>query len=404
MLARLRSADVPKTLQGPALFDSQGLPRYWASVWASLMPADGAVSTATAKLRSLEKLYSYADETVAYGFLDDALASLDVATLSQLLEGFYSVLRNHHPVTTASEERWRTALRFVTEITERFALGSDSRGMSELRDRLMRLQVLNAKLHVSGKKRPERVFSLPSSVVEFLYELLDPESAKNPFRKGDSRWRVYTVFILLLRQGLRRGELLISSANIIKSSIDSRSNQERFWMTVRYNEYEDDTRYSEPSIKTAPSIRQIPVTRTTALIVNEYLTSYRGRPRHSFLINSQKASPLSTEALTKMFHKISDALPHQIRKELLDHTGEESVWPHFLRHTCSVVRLNQLLSEDVQMPEALQQLRSFFGWKRSSDMPLRYARAVFEHRLASAWRDSFDHRVTVLRNLPARSR
>ena len=126
------------------------------------------------------------------------------------------------------------AVQFVTEMTERFALGSDSRGINELRDRLMRLQVINSQLHVSGKKRPERVSSLPSSVVEFLYELLDPDSTSNPFRRGVSRWRVYTVFILLLHQGLRRGELLISPADLIKSSIDSRSNEERYWMTVRY--------------------------------------------------------------------------------------------------------------------------------------------------------------------------
>ena len=334
----------------------------------------------------------------------DALAYLDVATLSQLLEGFYSMLRNHHPVTTASEERWRTAVRFVTEITDRFALGSGSPGISELRERLMRLRVLNAKLHVRGKKRPERVVSLPSSVVEFLYQLLDPESTSNPFRRGVSRWRVYTIFILLLHQGLRRGELLISPADVIKSAVDSRSNEDRFWMTIRYNEYEDDTRYSEPSIKTAPSIRQVPVTRTTALIVDEYLTSYRGRPNHSFLINSQKKTALSTEGLTKDFHKISRSLPQDIRKELRDYTGEDCIRPHFLRHTCAVVRLNQLLSQGVEMAEALQHLRSFFGWRRSSEMPLRYARAVFDDRLASVWRDSFDDRVTVLRNLPVRSR
>jgi hypothetical protein len=51
------------------------------------------------------------------------------------------------------------------------------------------------------------------------------------------------------------------------------------------------------------------------------------------------------------------------------------------------------------MEEAMQQMRSFFGWARSSDMPLRYARTVFEDRLASVWRTEFDERVEVLRNL-----
>lgn len=52
------------------------------------------------------------------------------------------------------------------------------------------------------------------------------------------------------------------------------------------------------------------------------------------------------------------------------------------------------------MPEALQKLRTFFGWSKESDMPSRYARAVFESRLASVWNDAFDDRVALLRALP----
>jgi integrase len=58
-----------------------------------------------------------------------------------------------------------------------------------------------------------RVRSLAAEVIEALYELLDPESPRNPFRDGSSRWRVYIIFILLLHQGLRRGELLCMSSD-----------------------------------------------------------------------------------------------------------------------------------------------------------------------------------------------
>jgi hypothetical protein len=71
---------------------------------------------------------------------------------------------------------------------------------------------------------------------------------------------------------------------------------------------------------------------------------------------------------------------------------------HF-RHTSAVVRLNQLLSAGVEMDDALQRMRAFYGWSRESDMPLRYARAVFEDRLASIWRAEFDDRVSVLRSI-----
>jgi hypothetical protein len=64
------------------------------------------------------------------------------------------------------------------------------------------------------------------------------------------------------------------------------------------------------------------------------------------------------------------------------------------------VRLNQLLTQGDSMDEALQKLRSFFGWSRTSDMPAYYARAVFEDRLSAVWNNVFDDRVAVLRALP----
>jgi integrase len=146
------------------------------------------------------------------------------------------------------------------------------------------------------------------------------------------------IFMLLLHQGLRRGELLTFPVDVIKSGFDRNRQQVRYWMTVRFNEYEDnDPRYSRPSIKNASSIRQVPVSKTTALLIQEYAANYRGKPDHSFLINSQKQSPLSTEGVTKLFQKISASLPKQLRKILVDHTGSDSISPHDLRHTCAVL-------------------------------------------------------------------
>jgi hypothetical protein len=75
-------------------------------------------------------------------------------------------------------------------------------------------------------------------------------------------------------------------------------------MSVRYNEYEDDPRYSKPSIKNAPSVRQLPVSEVVALIVREYVSNYRGRASHSFLLNSQKSVPMSPEAVSKTFKRL----------------------------------------------------------------------------------------------------
>ena len=63
-----------------------------------------------------------------------------------------------------------------------------------------------------------------------------------------------------------------------------------------------------------------------------------------------------------------------------------------------------MLQQGDSMDEALQKLRAFFGWSRESQMPVRYARAVFEDRLSSVWNDALDERVSVLRAIPPRPR
>jgi hypothetical protein len=103
--------------------------------------------------------------------------------------------------------------------------------------------------------------------------------------------------------------------------------------------------------------------------------------------------------LMKAFQIVSAWLPQDVIKELQARTGKEVVTPHDLRHTCAVMRLNQLLKRGDSMDEALHMLRTFFGWSKDSMMPSRYARAVFEDRLASILNDAFDDRVTLLRSL-----
>ncbi|MDZ5802601.1 tyrosine-type recombinase/integrase, partial [Stenotrophomonas maltophilia] len=140
---------------------------------------------------------------------------------------------------------------------------------------------------------------------------------------------------------------------------------------------------------------------TIAALVQTYVENYRGKPSHAFLLNTQQNTPLSTESLTKMFAKISVSLPRAALKELTDRNQKTTITPHDLRHTCAVVRLNQLLQQGDPMEEALQKLRAFFGWSRESQMPVRYARAVFEDRLSSVWNDALDERVSVLRAIPS---
>jgi integrase len=400
MLMHLRGSSVPDVLRGPALFDEVGFPRFWPTVWVSLVQGGNAESTVREHLRCVESFYSYADDALGTGALDDALNSQDFQAISQALEGYLLSIRNCSRVTR-SEARWQTAVRFARDVLTRISRNMDSHPrFGDFDSRFLRFEGLYSHLRIGRTRKAEPIRSLPAQVVETLYEKLDPSSASNPFQNDASRWRVFILFIVLLHQGLRRGELLILPVDAVKSAFDAISGKERFWLNVSYNEYEEDPRYSKPSIKNPSSIRQVPVSEVTFRLINEYVANYRGRADHSFLMNSQKKKPLSTEGVTKVFQKITEALPKSALRILYDRTGKASISAHDLRHTCAVIRLNQLLSRGDTMDEALQKMRTFFGWARSSDMPLRYARAVFEDRLASVWSNVFDDRVAVLRNIP----
>jgi integrase len=363
---------------------------------------DVARSTREKRLRYVDSLYSHADLHFGTNSLDNAIGCFDEASLEGILESWLVSIVNHSKQTTSDESRWRTGLDFVSTVLLWLTKTAPSEmKIYSLQGAIHRLSNLYGQLHVAGPRKVAGVRSLPANVVEELYSIVDPVSTKNPFSRERTRWLVYTCFIILMHQGLRRGELLLLPTDAVKSEFDQKSSRERSWINVETNPYEDestDSRHSRPGIKTAQSIRQIPVSATVADIIQTYVENFRGRPDHAYLANSQQQLPLSTESLTKMFSKISSVLPSSLITTLSNRAGRSSVTPHDLRHTCATVRLHQLLRQGDSMDEATQKLRSFFGWSRESMMPLRYARAVFEDRLMDVWTERFDSQIDLIRS------
>lgn len=403
MLLQLADPHVPHPLRGPLLIDSvHGLPRYWAAVWSLLEGSSLARSSLTKKLRQIESLYAHTDLVFGPSFLDNALGTVNDALLSDMLESWFISIKNQSDIGPSDEARWRAGLSFVVCIITRLSKANlPTERLRKMEVRLHRLSHLYGQLHVQRNRRPSFPRSLPASVVHALYEILDPSSTTNPFARQRTRWLAFLAFVLMLHQGLRRGEVLLLTADAVKDGFDERQGRLRSWLNVRESKYvsDDDPRHSRPSIKSPNSVRQLPVSDTISSMVQAYVENYRGKPNHPFLLNTQQNTPLSTESMTKMFAKVSASLPKTVRQELMDRNGKTVVTPHDLRHTCAVIRLNQLLTQGDPMDEALQKLRSFFGWSRDSQMPVHYARAVFEDRLSSVWNSAFDERVEVLRAL-----
>ena len=400
MLVKLTVSTVPAPLRCPLLVDRIGLPRYWIVVWMSFLPSDMAESTLIRILGYLDRFYRYVDGHFGPAGLDNALGDQNVDQLGEMLEGHFQVTRNQGACHPESGAGWQTSLRFVREILTWISKAKESKyRMHELKAKLSRFEMLYSQLRVNRRRKVQPIRSHTESIVDLLYDILDPESKRNPFPRSATRWRVYVIFIALLVLGLRRGELLILPLDAVRSEWDKKQGRTTYYLRVIGNEYEDDPRHSKPSIKTAPSMRRIPISPLIAKVFFEYQTSHRGRPGHSFLMNSYRNRPLSTEGVSKLFARITAALPESAIRDLRDRTGAGSITPHGLRHTSVVVRLTQFRLQN-SPEEAESKLRTFFGWSRSSDMPQRYARAYYENTLAAEWCAKFDERFSFLRGIP----
>jgi integrase len=120
-------------------------------------------------------------------------------------------------------------------------------------------------------------------------------------------------------------------------------------------------------------------------VADRYNQNYRGRTSYPFLLMSQKARPLSLRALSEVFEIASGALSANARKSL-EKQGLSGVSCHDLRHTCAVVRMRRYQDSGVDLDDAMEKLRLFFGW-------------YFETKLAEVWDEKFDGFVDALRRI-----
>lgn len=384
---------------GHVLTDRYGLPRYWSTAWSLLAGAGLAPATLKKRLLHIDDFYKHVEITLPRANLDDCLASLEFTNLEDLLESYFVSLRNVSKVSSSIGERWRTNLNFCRDVSERLSR-ADTTGerFADIAVRLERLDRLYGQLRPPRPQTVTFVRALPAMVLEELYSNVIPGAKGNPFIDPAAQWRVYSSFLLLLHQGLRRGEALILPADFIKHERSAKGRQ--YWLNVQATIEQYDSRSTTPSIKTSSSIRQIPISAATAEALMVYVENYRGKQNHPYFLSSAKNRPLSAEGVNYFFKLLSKSLSDEAQTILVARTGMRSISPHDLRHTAAVIRMKQLLSRGDSMPEALQKMRSFFGWARESTMPQLYAKAAFEERLADVWSDEFDDRTAMLMELP----
>jgi len=275
--------------QTHALVDEQFLPRYWSSVWSLLHAGGLAASTHKRKLSFIEALYVHT-ETLG-GNLDDALSTLDFDALGNALEAYFISLRNAAEPSPQAEARWTQAFQFVRNTCDRIARNpAAGNRMETVRSQVERLDRLYLALRPHRKRMKPSVRALPTHVVMELLDLVEPDSPTNPFDRADTQWRIYCMVLLMLYQGLRRGETLTLKADSLRSQRDDRTGQFRWLLHVSTNETEGDPRADVPGIKTVNSIRTIPVTVTTASAIGK-VSRNRGRPAARILTDARCGQP-----------------------------------------------------------------------------------------------------------------
>ena len=171
-------------------------------------------------------------------------------------------------------------------------------------------------------------------------------------------------------------------------------------MNVQNQFQDEDPRYCDPpSIKNAQSIRQIPVSRTVAEYIDTYASNFRGRSPHPQLFLNNRGGPLGVRGLARIFDRVSTLLSEDAKSALAENLRSPRISAHDFRHTCAVTRLAHFRAAGKDESESLAQLRSFFGWSYSSEMPRLYARAYWERQIEAVWNDDFDAHIQALRNI-----
>jgi len=400
MRKNLRSRAIPKKLRGHILVNHVGLPRYWPIVWESLHAGKLSSTTVSKKLLAIDRFYRFVFERTGKDCLDDLLSQCDYTVIEPLLEAYFVHLRNVAGSAKSTQNfPWQTVLAFIKDILLRN--GAQDSVTNRLNAHIRRLDQLYQSLYLGSQAKRSSVRALPPQVLDELFDIVDPRSPSNPFRNDRAKWRNLALFSLFLFQGLRRSEALILPIDAIRSEVSSNGDQTLYWLNIVDNHYEpDEERSLAPSIKTTDSVRQIPISKELVDIIDFYGQNYRGPQDHTFLFSSSRQKPLSHPSVDLIFSCLTDCLSAKAKSELVQKGFPKRITPHSLRHTCAVSRLSQFIDNGEEMEIALQKLRSFFGWSRTSEMPRHYARAYFEDRLKNHWANNFDERSRLLRSLP----
>ncbi|GEM_PF-590198 len=204
-------------------------------------------------------------------------------------------------------------------------------------------------------------YGLTGEELRELRELTQPGGRRNPFREAMQN-RNHLIIETMLATGVRRGELLKIRL------VDLPRGPKQTISILRQPDDSDDPRLNEPRVKTRS--REIPIPKTLAISLVQYVQRERGRCNHPYLfVSSRGHQPLSLAGLNNIFL--------MIRKNF--RVSDRSIHPHLLRHT-----FNDLLMEKAKASGMTDDIRlkvqNFLnGWTEGSTQS-----EIYTHRFVEA--------------------
>lgn len=253
----------------------------------------------------------------------------------------------------------------------------------------------------SGAKK-NQLHSLSTKQCNDFLKVVRPSTAKtpnplNPHLSRALQIRNYVMWLLILRYGLRPGEVLLLQRVSFKAYHTDRS---KFLMVVQNLEDEKDTRSQKPSIKTTDSTRNIDISKEHYnLIIGIYYNKLRPTEEqsgHDFIFASsvKPYSPLSYRAMLKEFERSAESFNKNFPEHFdinYSYAITGNVTPHWLRHTWAFSTLAQIYKETEDqfiktqvvkisgiMEDSIEKLRALGGWAIKSRMPSYYAARFIE--------------------------
>jgi len=317
-----------------------------------------------------------------------------------VLRSYLAKLQNDTALNeTDQSERWQMVVKFssetLDEILHRGFNQSYRTDLNRAKADLRRIEDLYSYLRAPKNLFSKKARSIPSPVLDDLFEVISPNSLRNPFRGSKLKWRNFLIVSMLLYQGLRAGELLSLPANCVKHSYDPVAAKDVFWLNVKPSNLLD-SRTSRPKIKNAYSVRQIPIDPILARQIQNFNQSFRGKSPHGFLFSSNQSKPLAKSSLGVILDSMSSSLSKRSKDILFSNNEKLKITPHNFRHTCAVMRIKEFLSREIEMGTAEELMRIFFGWSKTSQMPAYYSKAFYEGKLQEFIGMDFSQRLEAL--------